>query len=651
MVAPSQSHGSGASSIGSRRIDSARKRREFPRNLDSRRHKTNGALISSSSNGSASKSRTSDKSSTRPPQYPSSKLNNVSNAKSQSAAGHCGGLVQVGSTQRARSSSPLNSGRASLNAQSRGKPPIAPGVRTVLSNNSPMSAKSSTVGSMVGRSGTSIASSARSKSSNRSHTSKCSSSEQRQDCAFSSRQTFYVRVCLDHLTGMKIDAIKRRRNKSNNIVVGYAALAKSGRRLALSQPLVPTSGDGSSKPLKLFWTNPREGDDSSPSKSSKRKLQFCLKLEKEVDRDYREEDSVGSNADFSPAVVKIVVGLKCGEEKFPLGIVNLVINGKESRDQIVDLALRPMNEVSAEELTEYQQKARVSFFGKKLRAISFKNHDQQYRLASNATLRVRMDVRPGERGTIWGDDDDDDTSYITHLTFDTRGTGTSPLGFSPATERLSLAAAHGDSFASNQLGFQNPENTDSSNNHNTDNWNPSKTSSEEKIPLKYVVVDQKLQRDTLSVASSLTTPALDLCSWLCLPLCGGDFESAFRQRDDTNIVDSLSFEVELPSWNDTFEDPNPSEQDESLHFRNFDDMPAHREERSEISVHSSENDEDNGVQKPGIRHYIPPNAQSDSDEGDMSVEMYNDLKDAEATLLRYAKKIGVDMSDLLDEEE
>jgi hypothetical protein len=36
---------------------------------------------------------------------------------------------------------------------------------------------------------------------------------------------------------------------------------------------------------------------------------------------------------------------------------------------------------------------------------------------------------------------------------------------------------------------------------------------------------------------------------------------------------------------------------------------------------------------------------------DVTVETYNDLKDAQETLMRYAMKVGVNMEDLLDEME
>jgi hypothetical protein len=511
------------------------------------------------------------------------------------------GSVQGGRSQKSRPISSLNPGGGVCSLKTPqspgGKTPVAPGNQTATPKNSSTYTKTR-------------------------NSSRASSTglEQRQDFSTSSRQTFYVRVCLGHLTGLKIDALKRRRNKSNNIVVGYAALAKSGKRLALSQPVGPTFDDGSQKQLKLFWTNPR-GEASISSTPSKRKLRFSLKLEKEIDRGSRaEDDALTSDLDFNPEVVKIIVGLKCGQEKFPLGIANLVINGKESRDQKVDLALRPMNDLSAAEMTEYEQKARVGFFGKKLQEISFKSHDQQYRLASNATVSIRMDVKcgmPGESTSIWGDEDD--ASYTTNFTFDT--------GSFPGIQRLPSIVAHGDSVSLDRQGRQRTENVDSSNNQNANPRNPIKKASRDQRPLKYVVVEAR--RDALSVASSLTSPSLGLWSWLCLQLCGVEVDATLGRRNPTNRASSFSFEDDLPSWNDI-----PSDRDESTPVQPFEDEPAYGEERSKASVESL------GIAGQGAasksRYQAGPEETHEQSHSEIAdVEMYDDLKDAEATLLRY----------------
>ena len=53
-----------------------------------------------------------------------------------------------------------------------------------------------------------------------------------------------------------------------------------------------------------------------------------------------------SMSSFVPDVVKIVVGLRCGEERFPLGIANLVIDGRTLNNHRVDLSVRPISDIS-----------------------------------------------------------------------------------------------------------------------------------------------------------------------------------------------------------------------------------------------------------------------------------------------------------------
>jgi hypothetical protein len=211
---------------------------------------------------------------------------------------------------------------------------------------------------------------------------------------------------------------KKKRNSQNSLVVGYAELAKSKTQIAMSQPLIPNIGDDSkSNQQKVYWSKQRGGQ--AVVGKTKRRLHFSLNLEKESDTpEITDDESVSSQLVYLPEVVKVVIGLKCGEEKIPLGVANLVVNGKdESLDQKIDLALRPMSEVPEFD-TPKQLRSVLGIFGsRKQQGVSFTNDDYSYKLQPNATLRVRLDIRAGSSGqnkkTVWGNISDD-TSYTTN---------------------------------------------------------------------------------------------------------------------------------------------------------------------------------------------------------------------------------------------
>jgi hypothetical protein len=253
----------------------------------------------------------------------------------------------------------------------------------------------------------------------------------RQSGSNSQRQAFHVRVSLGYLTGIKMEQLKKKkRNLQNSLVVGYAELARSKKQIAISQPLIPNIGDDSkSKRQKLYWSKQRGG--KAVVGKTKRRLHFSLNLEKETDTpEITDDESVSSQLGYLPEVVKVIIGLKCGEEKIPLGVANLVVNGNDdSLGQKIDLALRPMSEVPELD-TPKQSRSVLGIFGsRKQQGVSFTNDEYSYKLQPNATLRVRLDIRAGLSGqkkkTIWGDISDDasyttNASHTTHLTNLTR---------------------------------------------------------------------------------------------------------------------------------------------------------------------------------------------------------------------------------------
>jgi hypothetical protein len=236
------------------------------------------------------------------------------------------------------------------------------------------------------------------------------------------RKTFHVRLSLGYLTGIKMEQLKTRKGGCNNqLVVGYAAMAKSKKQIALSQPLIPNFQEGSSsKPLKLFWSKSRSGRDPE-STNRERKLQFSIQLEHEGAAPILDDDqSMASLPYYSPEVAKIIVGLKCGDEMLPIGVANIVLHGQDTCGAKAHLAVRPISEFSEFEAPK-QRSSRFGLFGgnKKQTTHSFANDEYSYSIAANATLRVKLDVKsafPGEnKSNLWGEANDDDT-FATGIT-------------------------------------------------------------------------------------------------------------------------------------------------------------------------------------------------------------------------------------------
>eukprot|EP00980_Cylindrotheca_fusiformis_P003305 scaffold743_cov117-Cylindrotheca_fusiformis.AAC.24 len=202
--------------------------------------------------------------------------------------------------------------------------------------------------------------------------------------------TFYVRVSLASLSGIKVCRNARRKRKStdNFQISGYASLAKTGNQIAISRPISPDFGEPHSKSSKIIWVASCGNEKNKCGKH----LHFLLQLHRDclVDDNARDDNSVNSQCSFQPKVVKIVVGLKCGDEKLPLGIANLVVNGMTGSGTMLDLAMHPVENDSSDKALR-QNKQRLSLFGSKKQGVSFSD-DCWYSLSSNATLRLSIDT-------------------------------------------------------------------------------------------------------------------------------------------------------------------------------------------------------------------------------------------------------------------
>ena len=226
-----------------------------------------------------------------------------------------------------------------------------------------------------------------------------------QTLRLSSVTSFHVRLSIGKMTGLKIDEnIKRMKDSKNRgITVGFVQIMGSGKYSALSKPLLIDVEEATERTRSICWTHQLDGEESF---KARRCLHFSLSLKKEhgdcrsfEDNHDNDDSSVDS---YTPEVVKLLVGLKCGDERLPLGIAKFVVNGTEVIDQHMDLTVLPVTDPAA----GYKSKRGV--LGKKYRT-SFKNGKFDFSIARSAKLRIKADVKvgyPGQNGEeIWGDQD------------------------------------------------------------------------------------------------------------------------------------------------------------------------------------------------------------------------------------------------------
>ena len=221
----------------------------------------------------------------------------------------------------------------------------------------------------------------------------------------SSVTNFHVRLSIGKMNGLKIDENQKRIKESANdgIVVGFVELLGSGKYSALSKPLLIDQEEELDRTRSIFWAKQQDGKESSQSES-RRCLHFSLSLKKE-NTDYRSCGDSYSDDDcsidpYKPEVVKLLVGLKRGDERLPLGIAKFVVSGREVIQHHMDLMVLPMTDPAA------GNKSKRGIFGKKNRT-SFKNGKFDFTISRKAKLQIKADVKvghPGQNGDeIWGD--------------------------------------------------------------------------------------------------------------------------------------------------------------------------------------------------------------------------------------------------------
>ena len=450
-----------------------------------------------------------------------------------------------------------------------------------------------------------------------------------------SRTTFHVRLSIGYMVGLKMEKIAKwtRQPSNNRLIVGFVELASSGKYSALSQPLLTNVGDIKGRTTKVLWANPRGGKDAS---KSRRRLHFSLQLERdaafESRQDDDDDDSFASLGSYTPEVVKLVVGLKCGEEKLPLGVAKFVVNGRETVEQKLDLAVQPSTGPNT------GGKTKRGIFGKRQQKNSFTNGDQNYRLAPNATLRVKVDIKTAEPGidgaAVWGQQDD--SSYTTNWTYDTSNTHSFQNNNITGNNSAAAVASPSNSLPTRQNSLIGESYrsgvTDRQYNASAENAN---NVSHHVPPVPFVSLKSS---DVMSYMSGLTGPDKGCDGfWFtrnCLPLfCG---ESSSSNGNNQMIARSFSFE---------------SSQRMSEEIQISLDTSSSGDSSNEVG----EDLKGKMIQINNNKNIVSgktPVQQKDEEEVetlDVTVETYNDLKDAQATLMKYALARGVDMDDLLEE--
>jgi len=372
-----------------------------------------------------------------------------------------------------------------------------------------------------------------------------SSQPQKDGC--NSRTSFHVRLSIGYMTGLKVETNAKRTKQPNNnrIIVGFVELASSGKYTALSQPLL-TNVEEKAKTMKILWANQKGGEEISKSKS-RRRLHFSLLLEKEGNtfdaRDDHDNDSLCSQGTYVPEVVKLLFGLKCGDERIPLGIAKFVINGRETVEQKMDLDVHPTTRLAA------GSKKKRGIFGKKQRN-SFTLGDLTYCLAQNATLRIKADIKvgyPGQDGAeIWGNEE---ASYTTKWTFDA-GRAVPPH-IKKETQKVAIRKSatripvnEGDTDTPSPINIKETTQIIDKIDHSLDtDLYISLSRRQERVihqaPAEYVTLDAS--NDMMSLMSGMTNTECDK-SWSCAPFCCGEEFGHSNDRYRGLLSESFSFD-------------------------------------------------------------------------------------------------------------
>ncbi|KAL3944946.1 MAG: hypothetical protein SGBAC_000980 [Bacillariaceae sp.] len=404
-------------------------------------------------------------------------------------------------------------------------------------------------------------------------------------------KNFCVRVTLDNLTGITIQKGSKRKMKGNErpVITGYAALLSSAHQLAVSMPF---SVDHESSNSMLLWAG--AGEDRS---KDKRQLHFSLQLQRESVNS-RDDESGTDDCKFHPKIVKIVIGLKCEDTKLPLGIAILVVNGKTSLREQMNLVMRPI-----EEMNDRKTKQRVPFFSSnKPEGISFFD-DYFFSLSSDAILRVHVDTKADELGKtkrqVWGDID----RQIAELRLEeTRAEPEAIVATPPIIDTMREPDHVPEEFM-----IPTPASPRSRRLKGKNATHP---------PIEFVDIDAEGNSFTSDISSrrSIVEHPCEMTSKL-VSSCFGGF------CGNTDTVDEEVNELKLSEEKYIISSGGVS----SLAHGPFHHSAQMRQEEEPVSPQLS--------------------------SVDMAQQSYEDLRDAQETLRRYANKTGMEVEDILHQGE
>mmetsp|Transcript_12498 Transcript_12498/g.35504 ORF Transcript_12498/g.35504 Transcript_12498/m.35504 type:complete len:501 (+) Transcript_12498:190-1692(+) len=352
----------------------------------------------------------------------------------------------------------------------------------------------------------------------------------------SNSKTFHVRISIGYMEGLKIERINKRTKQptNNRITVGFVELASSGKYSALSHPLM-TTFEEKVNTTKVFWVNKRDGNAMSKSKS-RRRLHFSLELKREDARDDNDDDLIGSHAPFEPELVKLLVGLKCGDERIPLGIAKFYVNGNDTSEHIMNLDVLPVTSPAN------GSKSKRGLFGKKQRN-TFTDGDFTYTLEPSATLRLKADIKtgyPGQEGAqVWRNDD---SSYTTRWTCDERPapyTSSPGCGLNFPTVKTSPVKVGDQKVRSKVLCKEKARISERNETSMRMGTRTSHKVRQHRVPVPYVSVDSS--NELVSVLSGISDSGCN-GSWSCLSICCGEEMSMSTTRYGRLFTGSFSFE-------------------------------------------------------------------------------------------------------------
>jgi len=404
-------------------------------------------------------------------------------------------------------------------------------------------------------------------------------------------KNFYVRVTLGSLSGITIrKGPKKKTKESESPITGYASLLSSGHQLAVSMPF---SVDHESSNSKLLWAG-AEGEKSR----DKRQLHFSLQLQRERTSS-RDDDSAADDSKFHPKIVKMVIGLKCGDTKLPLGIATLVVNGKTAVAEDVDLVMRPMDEVN-----DKKSKQRVPFFNSnKPEGISFFD-DYFFSLSPNSILCAQVDTKADDIGKtkrqVWGDVDRQHVESRSKVE-ESRAEPEGYVIIPPAADTKREPDHVPEEFMIPTPA--SPRNR------------RSKIENSAVPPIEFVDVTSGANSFTSDISSrrSIIDHPCEVTSKLVSSCLGGLCGNAETLDEEVNEL-KLSEDKYMPS---------------SGRVSTLAQAPLHSSSVVSQSIPGS----------PQIASF------------DMAQKSYEDLRDAQETLRRYANKTGIDVEDILDQGE